>query len=146
MKIFKKSKRSMEKTEEEILNEISNLSEKLDVDFSMNSQTTLEEFQSRVDALLNYARETREEKNPAYSGDNDYHENFKTAAKFLDVRPITVAAIYYWKHVSAILSYAKDKDIEQAESLESRFVDCLNYSFIMYSLYKEEQEFQNKTD
>lgn len=123
------------------------LKEKLEkIENITDFETTLTEFKDRVEDLTESAAETRAEKNPAYSGDNDYHENFKTAAEFLDVRPVTVAAIYYWKHVSAILSYAKDKDIEQAESLESRFVDALNYTFIMYSLYKEEQEFKNKDE
>lgn len=108
--------------------------------------TSLEEFQGRSEKILEKAKEIRKSKNPAYAGEHDFHQNFKTIAKYLEIRPIAVASIYLWKHISSILSYAKDEEVPQAEPMETRFADCINYLLILYSLYIEEKEFDDKEE
>lgn len=107
-------------------------------------KTTLNQFNERVEDLLSEAKDIREEKNPSYSGEDDYHGNFKKLARLKNVRPISVAFNQYWKHFSSLLSYVKDDSVPQAEPLEERFADLINYTLIMYSLYKEEVKYNNK--
>jgi hypothetical protein len=105
--------------------------------------TTKKEYQKRKNKLLKNARRTEERKNPAYSGDaKDVHKNFRVIADFLDVDPILVATVYFMKHVTSLMSYAKSDDIHQEEKIDGRFEDALNYLKIMYSLHKERTEGQ----
>jgi hypothetical protein len=92
-----------------------------------------------MERLLQMADKIQQEKNPAYSGggNQDFHKNFKMIADMLDVDPMMVWAVYFMKHVSALITYAKDPSVEQAESISGRFADALNYIRIGYSLDKE---------
>lgn len=103
-------------------------------------KTSLKKFKERSENILEKAKDIRERKAPEYSGDEDFHQNFKTASKYLGVRPITVATVYLWKHISSIFSYSKEEDIPQSEPMETRFADAINYLLIVYSLYIEEKE------
>ena len=50
--------------------------------------------------------------------------------------------------VAAIMTYAKDPDIQQGETLDGRFADAINYlklGFHMLREEEEEQEFNNQT-
>lgn len=102
--------------------------------------TTHTEYVARRDELLELARKIEEAKNPAYSGDNDdYHGNFRFIANLLGVDPMVVWSVYFMKHITAILTFAKNPDIKQAEVLDERFADALNYLKFGYSLYKEKE-------
>lgn len=98
--------------------------------------------------LLNLAQEIEEAKRPAYTQDSpDVLANFKKAAEMTGVTPMQAWGAYFYKHVAAILSYAKNPDIDQAEPLDSRFADAINYLKLGYHMVKEEQieqEFNNQ--
>tara|TARA_R110000751_G_scaffold80003_2_gene161265 strand:- start:23 stop:421 length:399 start_codon:yes stop_codon:yes gene_type:complete len=98
--------------------------------------------------LLNLAQEIEESKRPAYTQDSpDVLANFKKAAEMTGTTPMQCWGAYFYKHVAAILSYAKDPDIEQAEPLDSRFADAINYLKLGYHMVREEQieqEFNNQ--
>jgi len=109
------------------------------------TSTNLEQFQDRMEQILSVANEIQESKNPAYSGKygEDVHANFKEIANMLDLDPMQVWAVYFMKHVLALANYAKDPDIEQAEGIEGRFADALNYIRIGYSLDLETRDRDN---
>lgn len=46
-------------------------------------------------------------------------------------------AVYFMKHVAAIVSYAKDPNIPQAEALDGRFADAKNYLDLGYAIMRE---------
>lgn len=88
--------------------------------------------------LLQFAKNIEDSKRPAYTGDNiDCLHNFKSVAERLGLTPLEVWGVYFLKHVDAIISYAKDKDIPQAESIDSRFADAINYLKLGYAIMKD---------
>ena len=60
--------------------------------------------------------------------------------------PMQAWGAYFYKHVAAILSYAKDPNIPQAEDLSSRFADALNYLKLGYHMINEEQTKQESNN
>ena len=88
----------------------------------------LEDYTVTSDKLLALANEIEAAKRPAYTGDNtDVLHNFKEVAVRLGLKPIEVWGVYFLKHIDAITSYVKDQEIPQAEPIETRFADALNY-------------------
>ena len=59
--------------------------------------------------------------------------NFDKAADFLGLDSLTVATVYWLKHVFAICKYVQDRK-EGSEPIEGRFADCRNYVDIMYGI------------
>lgn len=62
--------------------------------------------------------------------------NFKTVANMLGLNPLQVWAVYYMKHVLAILTYIKTGEI-QSEPMRGRFLDAANYAVLGAALHKE---------
>ena len=90
--------------------------------------------------LLNLAHEIEIAKRPSYTQDSDdVLANFKKAAELSGCTPMQVWGAYFYKHVAAILSYAKDPDIPQAEPLDSRFADAINYLKLGFHMMKQHQ-------
>jgi len=90
--------------------------------------------------LLYHSHTIEKAKRPGYtSADNDVLKNFKHVAQRLGITPMQAWGVYFLKHIDAISSYAKDKDIPQAEELTGRFADAVNYLSLGYALYKEQQ-------
>ena len=103
-----------------------------------NRSTTHEEFLKKKDQLNELADKIQESKNPAYSmDDEDFHNNFRTISNTLGVDEMLVWAVYYLKHITAVLSYAKNPNTPQAEPLDERFADIINYTQFGFSMYKE---------
>jgi LPS sulfotransferase NodH len=91
--------------------------------------------------LLELAEKIETAKRPGYTQNSvDVLENFKKAAEMTGVTPMQVWGAYFYKHTAALLSYAKDPTIPQAESLEGRFADALNYLKLGFYMIKEEEE------
>ena len=105
-------------------------------------------YESSVMELLDLARSIEESKRPGYTLDSpDVLANFKKAGEMTGCTPMQAWGAYFYKHVAAILSYAKDENIEQAEPLSSRFADAINYLKLGYHMIKEsklEQEINNQ--
>ena len=64
-------------------------------------------------------------------GDKLY--NFREVGKQLGIDTLDVAAIYWLKHVYAILAYVKSKK-EGSEPIKLRFADARNYIDLMYAI------------
>ena len=77
-------------------------------------------------------------KQPEYTNNNtDVLQNFKSTAKRLGTDPMTVWSIFFDKHIQAIQSHAANPDMPQAEPIESRYADAMNYLQLGYALMKE---------
>jgi len=68
---------------------------------------------------------------------DDRLSNFKDVASFLGIHPEQVWAVYWLKHVFAICTYIKTGRVA-SESIESRFIDEMNYSLLGMALIEEQ--------
>ena len=103
------------------------------------------DYEDSVCELLDLAYRIEQAKRPGYTQDsNDVLANFKKAAEMNGVTPMQAWGTYFYKHVAAILSYAKDPDIPQAEELSGRFADAINYLKLGYHMINEENENNNE--
>ena len=79
-------------------------------------------------------------KQPEYTNNNtDVLHNFKSTAKRLGTDPMTVWSVFFDKHIHAIQSHAANPDMPQAEPIESRYADAMNYLQLGYALMKERE-------
>lgn len=101
----------------------------------------IEEFQALKFSLLDQSEDIAKAKRPGYTGANaDVLHNFKEAAAQLGVTPLQAWGIYFYKHISAIMSRAKSASIAQAESIAGRYCDAINYLMLGYALVQEEEQ------
>jgi hypothetical protein len=78
--------------------------------------------------LLVEAAKIEAAKRPAYTvGSDDVLANFKRVALRADIHPWQAWAVYFLKHVDALLTAATRADLPQAEPLVGRFADAINY-------------------
>jgi len=91
--------------------------------------------------LLEEAEKIENAKWPAYTlWENDRLLNFKLSADRAGITKEQAWLIYFLKHIDAITSYMKDKEIHQAEPILSRFADAINYLKLWYALINENDE------
>lgn len=89
-------------------------------------------------SLDSYAKSIMDGKQPEYTNnDEDVLHNFKSTAKNLGLKPMEVWGVFFYKHIQAILSHAHNPDMHQAEPIQSRYADAMNYLYLGYALYKE---------
>jgi hypothetical protein len=80
-------------------------------------------------------------KRPGYTqGNVDVLKNFKRAGEFAGVTALQAWSVYAWKHMAAILTYAKDPTIPQAEPILGRAADLRNYLDLFMGLVDEDAE------
>lgn len=65
--------------------------------------------------------------------------NFKRGAEGLGLSPLQVWAVYFSKHVDAIMSFVKTGKVE-SEAIEGRFDDAINYLYLGEALIREQLE------
>jgi len=88
--------------------------------------------------LNRHASQIMQEKQPEYTNkDKDVLINFKKTAKSLNLKPTEVWAVFFHKHIQAIMSHANDPKMHQAEPIESRYADAINYLYLGFALLKE---------
>tara|TARA_Y100000114_G_C11710654_1_gene303287 strand:- start:288 stop:641 length:354 start_codon:yes stop_codon:yes gene_type:complete len=88
--------------------------------------------------LLSYAQQIMNEKQPEYTNKNsDVLHNFKSTAENLGLEAQEVWAVFFYKHVQAILSHAHNPNMHAAEPIESRYADALNYLVLGLALHIE---------
>lgn len=98
----------------------------------MNAQ----QFDKAGDLLRHIAEGIAGAKRPAYTHDDvDVLRNFKEGALVCATSPLQYATGHVHKHLSTIVSYGKNPATHQAEPIETRFGDLLNYIFLMWGLY-----------
>lgn len=68
---------------------------------------------------------------------DDVLSNFKRIAKVLEVDPIKVWAIYFMKHIDAILNFVNTGEIISEESIKGRVADARNYLALGFALLYE---------
>jgi hypothetical protein len=93
-----------------------------------------EEVKDRLDRLSE--KEKKHKQNAYTSGNRDVLTNFKRIAERLKINPLKVWAVYFNKHVDAINTYS-DSGLE-AEPIDTRFADALNYLYLGYALIEEQ--------
>lgn len=71
-----------------------------------------------------------------YSSDADRLANFKRLAGRLGLDPMQVWAVYFIKHIDAILTYCKNLEV-QSEAIRLRFADARNYLDLGLALIEE---------
>ena len=93
------------------------------------------EFQETKKYILEKAQNIMDAKQPEYTNKSiDVLNNFKQTAKSIGIQPMEVWAVFFNKHIQAILSHSGDPNMKQAEPIDSRYADALNYLFLGFSL------------
>lgn len=103
------------------------------------------EFDVVAQELLDLAASIRNSKGKDYSENNDRLSNFKNIAKELGVKPSLVWAVYFRKHIDAIMKHTREGQTE-SEPIEGRLADVLNYILLYYGLIKESAPVQSATE
>lgn len=100
----------------------------------------LTEYERVSQKLLKDAQAIEEAKRPAYTlGDVDVLRNFKSVAERVGTTPGVVLSVYMLKHVDAVTAALCRPDLPQAESVESRFADNINYLKLGFALLAEQE-------
>ena len=68
----------------------------------------------------------------------DRLSNFKRSAESIGLTPLQVWAIFFNKHIDAIMAYIKTGKTE-SEGVEGRIDDAHNYLYLLEALIKEKQ-------
>jgi len=93
------------------------------------------EFQETKKYILEKAQDIMDAKQPEYTNKSiDVLNNFKQTAKSIGIQPMEVWAVFFNKHIQAILSHSGDPNMHHAEPIDSRYADALNYLFLGFSL------------
>ena len=99
---------------------------------------TTEQFNQIINELDILADTTMNHKGPEYTnGSKDILHNFKTTASKAGVSPLTVWYIFFDKQCSSVAAHVKTNGLTEAEPIESRFADIINYAKLGYALFKE---------
>jgi len=102
------------------------------------------EFQSTKKYILDKAQDIMDAKQPEYTNKNiDVLHNFKSTAESIGIQPMEVWAVFFNKHIQAILTHSGNPDMKQAEPIDSRYADALNYLFLGFAMLVEDS---NKKD
>jgi len=98
------------------------------------------EYDECSERLLDKADDIASAKRPGYTiGHDDVLKNFKRVAERLNITPLQAWGVYALKHFDAITTYARDPAIPQAEAIEGRFCDAINYLLLGFALHVEQR-------
>lgn len=90
--------------------------------------------------ILEKALDIMNAKQPEYTNKSiDVLHNFKSTAESIGITPMEVWAVFFNKHIQAILSHAGDPYMHQAEPIDSRYADAINYLFLGFAMLVEDQ-------
>jgi hypothetical protein len=99
---------------------------------------TKQEFEETKKYLLDICQQIMDVKQPEYTQKNlDILHNFKSTAESIGIEPMEVWAVFFNKHIQAILTHAGDPYMHQAEPIESRYADAINYLLLGFSLLQD---------
>tara|TARA_R110002051_G_C8729875_1_gene497716 strand:- start:1868 stop:2206 length:339 start_codon:yes stop_codon:yes gene_type:complete len=103
------------------------------------------EFESIKKYMLDKSKYIMDLKQPEYTNQSDdVLQNFKQTAKAIGITPMEVWAVFFNKHIQAILSHAGDVKLTHAEPIDNRYADAINYLFLGIALIKETNHFNPK--
>lgn len=101
---------------------------------------TQKEFIETKKYILEKALDIMDAKQPEYTNKSiDVLHNFKSTAESIGITPMEVWAVFFNKHIQAILSHAGDPHMHQAEPIDSRYADAINYLFLGFAMLVEDQ-------
>lgn len=69
--------------------------------------------------------------------EDDVLANFKRNAQLMGMSPSQVWAIYFMKHIDAILNFVRDGKTHSSESIDSRVFDARNYLALGLALFRD---------
>lgn len=72
-------------------------------------------------------------------GSKDRLANFNRGAELLGMRPEQVLAVYWYKHVTAVLNYIKTGGQSESEPIQGRITDNINYMLLFSKMVKEKE-------
>jgi hypothetical protein len=107
----------------------------------MNHQT----FEQLRNSLHEKALAIANAKRPGYTqGNPDVLRNFKAVASRIpgpagQLTPGQAWSVYFLKHVDAVVTALSAPDLPQAEAVEGRFCDLLNYCDLGFGLFVEQE-------
>ena len=88
--------------------------------------------------LLRLAHDIETSKRPGYTGGSiDVLANFKNVAARVGLTPEQAWAVYFLKHVDAVVSIMTRPDLPVSEEPPGRFADAVNYLKLGYALLAE---------
>ena len=78
--------------------------------------------------LFKLAESIMDAKQPEYTNNNvDILHNFKSSAKRAGIDPLQCWIVFLDKQIQSIITHAKNPDMLEAEPIESRYADAINY-------------------
>jgi hypothetical protein len=99
-----------------------------------------DEYDRVADELMALARTIETSKRPGYTGGSvDVLANFKGVAAKAGITTEQAWAVYFLKHIDAILSIMTKPDLPVSEEPPGRFADAINYLRLGYAIFKERQ-------
>jgi len=98
----------------------------------------IDDFKKLSEELIAEAQKVSEDKQKDYARDFDALDNFKSIAQITGLTPQQVWSVYFYKHISAVMAWAREGKVE-SESLKSRFIDIINYAKLGYGLEVEDE-------
>lgn len=99
---------------------------------------TLEEYDSAVRVLMEFAQHVENNKRPSYTaGHPDVLHNFVRDAESTSVNVAQNWAGHMLKQAHALARWAQDPLAPQSEPPISRFADLVNYAKLGFAIYKE---------
>ena len=106
-----------------------------------SGKMTQSEFNKLSKALDFMCKDIMKSKGPEYTQeDKDILANFKNTASRLNTTPLNVWGAYFDKQLSSIYAHLNNANLKQAETIESRFADIINYCHLGLALFKERQK------
>jgi hypothetical protein len=104
-----------------------------------------ERFKNLVIGELNRCKAILDTKGLDYTTTDDRLANFKDNAKNLNLTVRQSWAVFFYKHISAILTWARGGELK-SESITSRFHDAINYLLLGLAIMTEEEENKKKQE
>lgn len=97
-------------------------------------------FSKLVDNLSTEEQDILRRKGEEYRcGNPDVLANFKRQAQLLDIPPEKIWAVYFLKHIDAIINYVRSGRIVSDEPIQGRIADARNYLLLGHALFTENQ-------
>lgn len=97
-----------------------------------------EEFKLLIKKLNKLAKITMELKQPEYTNENEnILHNFITTGERLNISALKVWGIFMEKQISSINAHINNANLNEAETIENRIADIINYAYLGLALFKE---------
>lgn len=100
-----------------------------------------QEYNVLTSQLLDKAKAIADAKRPGYTiGSEDVLANFKRVAQASGMSTGQCNLVYLLKHLDSIKAFILNPDLPQAEPIEERYADLINYVLLNFCIMVEERE------